>query len=159
MRAVVQRVSGAEVTVDGRVVGAVGRGVLVLLGVDAADGDDEIRWMADKLSHLRMFPDEDGRMNRSLLDIGGEALVVSQFTLLADVGRGRRPSFAHAARPEYAEPVYERFCVALAGTGVRSVAQGVFGAKMAVALVNDGPVTFVVDTAPAARFSTSDPTP
>ena len=156
MRAVVQRVSSAEVSVDGRTVGAIRRGLMVLLGVDAADGDDEVRWMADKLAHLRMFPDEDGRMNRSLLDVGGEALVVSQFTLLADVSRGRRPSFAHAARPDYAEPMYERFCAALAGAGVRSVAQGVFGARMAVSLVNDGPVTFVVDTAPAARFSTGD---
>ncbi len=159
MRAVVQRVSSAEVSVDGRTVGAIRRGFMVLLGVDAADGDDEIRWMAEKVAHLRVFPDEDGRMNRSLLDVGGEALVVSQFTLLADVSRGRRPSFAHAARPEYAEPMYERFCAALAGAGVRSVAQGVFGARMAVSLVNDGPVTFVLDTAPAARFATSDTTP
>jgi D-tyrosyl-tRNA(Tyr) deacylase len=157
MRAVVQRVSSAEVAVDGRTVGAIRRGFLVLLGVDAADSEDEVHWMAEKVAHLRVFPDEDGRMNRSLLDVGGEALVVSQFTLLADVSRGRRPSFAHAARPEYAEPMYERFCAALAGVGVRSVAQGVFGARMAVSLVNDGPVTFVVDTAPAARFSTGDP--
>jgi D-tyrosyl-tRNA(Tyr) deacylase len=146
MRAVVQRASSASVAADGRIVGSIGQGLVVLLGVAATDGDREVRWLADKLAHLRVFADDEGRMNRSVVEVGGEALVVSQFTLFGDVSRGRRPSFVAAARPEHAEPLYERFCDALAAAGVRSVARGVFRTHMDVTLVNDGPVTLVVDS-------------
>ena len=159
MRALLQRVSRAAVRVGEETVASIGPGLLILVGVGHADDEVVAAALARRATELRIFADDEGRTNRSILDTGGSALVVSQFTLLADVSRGRRPSFAHAARPEYAEPMYERFCAALAGAGVRSVAQGVFGARMAVSLVNDGPVTFVVDTAPAVRFSTSDTTP
>ena len=140
MRAVVQRVSWARVTPGG----AIGGGLCVLLGI--AEGDDEaaaVR-LARKTAELRIFPDADGRFDRSLLDTGGAALVVSQFTLIADTRKGNRPSFAGAARPEAAEPLYERFCTALRNLGVQ-VETGVFGAHMDVELVNDGPVTIVLD--------------
>src|SRR5678809_739601 len=110
MRAVVQRASSASVAVGGRTVGAIGQGLVVLLGIAPEDGEPEVRWLADKLAQLRVFADDDGKMNRSVVEVGGEALVVSQFTLFGDVSRGRRPSFVGAARPELAEPVYERFC-------------------------------------------------
>lgn len=145
MRAVVQRVSSASVTVDGRVAGAIEAGVLVLLGVGQGDGESECAWLANKIASLRIFGDGDGRMNRSLLDEGHAALVVSQFTLYGDVRKGRRPSFVHAAPPELAEPLYERFCERLAAAGV-PVERGVFQAMMDVALVNDGPVTLIIDT-------------
>ena len=147
MRAVVQRVSRASVSVDGAIVGATGPGLLVLLGVALRDGDAEVAWMAEKVATLRIFADHDGKMNRSVLDVGGGALVVSQFTLYGDVRKGRRPSFVQAAPPGTAEPLYGRFCAALAGLGV-AVARGVFGADMAVHLVNDGPVTLVIDSPP-----------
>jgi D-tyrosyl-tRNA(Tyr) deacylase len=143
VRAVVQRVSSAGVTVDETAVAAVGVGVLVLLGVAAGDTADEADRLAGKIARLRIFPDGDGRFDRSLLDIGGEALVVSQFTLLADTAKGNRPGFAGAASPEEAEPLYECFCDALRAAGVR-VQTGVFGALMRVELVNDGPVTIVL---------------
>jgi D-aminoacyl-tRNA deacylase len=142
LRAVVQRVSEARVRVDGAVVGEIGRGLCVLLGV--ARGDADVEKLAGKIARLRVFPDDDGRFDRSLLDVGGAALVVSQFTLLADTAKGNRPSFSDAAPPDEAEPVYARFCEALAALGVE-VARGVFGAAMAVELVNDGPVTIVLD--------------
>lgn len=132
-------------TVDGTVTGRVGRGLLVLLGVAPEDGETQARWLARKVASLRIFPDHDGRMNRSLLDDGLGALVVSQFTLYGDCRKGRRPSFVHAAPPEHAEPLYERFCALLAEEGV-PVERGVFQATMQVALVNDGPVTLIVDT-------------
>jgi D-tyrosyl-tRNA(Tyr) deacylase len=135
-------VSEARVRVDGAVVGEIGRGLCVLLGV--ACGDAQVDRLAEKVARLRVFPDDAGRFDRSLLDVGGSALVVSQFTLLADTGKGNRPSFTGAAQPEEAEPVYERFCSALEAAGV-VVARGVFGARMAVELVNDGPVTIVLD--------------
>jgi D-aminoacyl-tRNA deacylase len=146
VRAVLQRVSQASVTVDGRVTGAVDRGLLVLLGVGPDDGPEQVGWMARKVAGLRIHQDEAGRMNRSLLDIDGGALVVSQFTLYGDARKGRRPSFTGAAPPELAEPLYERFCEALAAEGVAPVARGVFGAHMDVALVNDGPVTLVLES-------------
>lgn len=145
MKAVVQRVSRASVTVDGEVVGEIGRGLLVLLGVAPADGDAEVRWMADKIAGLRIFPDDEGKMNRSVVDVGGGVLVVSQFTLFGDVKKGKRPSFIGAAPPEHAEPTYGRVCDALAAQGV-PVARGRFRAAMDVALVNDGPVTLLLDT-------------
>lgn len=146
MRAVVQRVSEASVTVDGAVVGAVGRGFLVLLGVGPGDGPAQVAWLAAKVATLRVFPDADGKMNLSLLDLGLGALVVSQFTLYGDCSKGRRPSFVGAAPPALAEPLYDAFCEALSAEGVAHVGRGVFGADMAVALVNDGPVTLVIDT-------------
>jgi D-tyrosyl-tRNA(Tyr) deacylase len=140
LRAVVQRVSRAQVTPGG----AIGPGLCVLLGVAEADGAVEADRLAGKVARLRIFENEEGKFDRSLLDVGGEALVVSQFTLIADTTKGNRPSFAGAARPEQAEPLYERFCAALEAAGVR-VARGVFGAHMALELVNDGPVTIVLD--------------
>jgi D-aminoacyl-tRNA deacylase len=144
VRAVVQRVTQASVTVGGEVVSQIGPGALVLLGVAAGDTPVVSERLAGKVARLRIFENEDGRFDRSLVDVGGEALVVSQFTLLADTGKGNRPSFTAAAAPEVADPLYERFCAALEGEGVR-VARGVFGARMQVSLVNDGPVTIVLD--------------
>ncbi len=142
MRAVCQRVTEARVRVDGAVVGEIGHGLCVLLGI--ARGDSEVERLAEKVARLRVFPDDAGRFDRSLLDIGGAALVVSQFTLIADTAKGNRPSFVEAAPPDEAEPLYERFCTALEQLRV-PVAHGVFGASMAVELVNDGPVTIVLD--------------
>jgi D-aminoacyl-tRNA deacylase len=144
VRAVVQRVSEASVTVAGETVGAIGIGLVVLLGVARGDDGDAVARLAGKVARLRVFENEDGRFDRSLLDVGGEALVVSQFTLIADTAKGNRPSFSHAAPPEEAEPLVERFCEALRAEGV-AVQSGVFGARMRVALVNDGPVTIVLD--------------
>jgi D-aminoacyl-tRNA deacylase len=146
MRAVVQRVSSASVRVDGELVGACGRGLLVLVGVGHDDTPETAERLAGKVARLRIFENEDGRFDSSLLDIGGEALVVSQFTLLAGSTRqkGTRPDFSKAARPEVAEPIYQRFCDALRAEGV-PVQTGVFGARMQVSLVNDGPVTIVLD--------------
>src|SRR5207253_4976071 len=141
MRAVVQRVSRARVTPGGEI----GRGVCVLLGVARADGEEDAARLAGKVARLRIFPDEDGRFDRSVLDVAGAALVVSQFTLIADTAKGNRPSFAEAGSPEEAEPLYKRFCAELRGLGV-PVETGVFGARMEVELVNDGPVTVVLDT-------------
>ena len=146
MRAVVQRVSRASVTVAGEVVGRIDQGLLILLGVTHDDGPEQVRWLADKCVNLRIFVDEDGKMNRSLLDVGGGALVVSQFTLYGDSRKGRRPSFVAAARPEQATPLYEDFVAAVTELGVSLVQTGIFGADMAVELLNDGPVTLVVDS-------------
>ena len=145
MRAVVQRVSEASVSVGGERVGACGRGLLVLLGV--AEGDDEgaAQRLAGKVARLRVFENEEGRFDRSVVDVDGEALVVSQFTLIADTTKGNRPSFTHAAPPEVAQPLVERFCAALRATGVL-VETGVFGARMSVSVVNDGPVTIMLDS-------------
>lgn len=144
MRAVVQRVGAAEVQVDDRTVGSVRRGLLVLLAVAPEDTAAQASWMARKLAALRIFPDDGGHMNRSVQDIGGEALVVSQFTLYGDCRKGNRPSFVGAARPEIAEPLYERVCQLLEAEGV-PVARGVFGAMMDVRLVNEGPVTLILE--------------
>jgi D-tyrosyl-tRNA(Tyr) deacylase len=144
MRAVVQRVSSASVRVEGETVGACGRGLLVLVGVRHEDTSETAARLAAKIARLRIFENEEGRFDRSILDIGGEALVVSQFTLLADTSKGNRPSFTAAARPEQAEPLYEAFSGALRALGVE-VATGVFGARMQLELVNDGPVTIVLD--------------
>ena len=146
MRAVLQRVSQASVTVGDEVVGAIGRGLLILLGIGVGDSEAEARLLAEKTANLRIFADEEGRFNRSLLDIGGEALVVSQFTLYADTRRGRRPSFSDAAPPEIAAPLVDIFADELRRLGV-AVSTGRFGAMMQVALVNDGPVTILLDSA------------
>src|SRR5262249_10584272 len=140
VRAVVQRVSRARVSPGG----SIGPGLCVLLGVARGDGEEDAARLAGKVARLRIFPDEDGKVDRSVLDVGGAVLVVSQFTLIADTAKGNRPSFAEAAPPELAEPVYERFCAELRALGV-PVETGVFGAKMEVELVNDGPVTIVLD--------------
>lgn len=145
MRAVVQRVAEAAVRVDGQVVGRCGNGLLVLLAVTHDDTEAQARWMARKLAGLRIFEDEAGQMNLSILDVGGSALVISQFTLYGNCRKGRRPSFVHSARPEHAEPLYERFCDLLAEEGL-PVERGIFAADMKVSLLNDGPVTILVDT-------------
>ncbi len=146
MRACVQRVSEGRVSVDGAVTGRIGRGLVVLLGVAAQDGGAEVDWLAEKIVNLRIFEDEDGKMNRSLAEVGGAMLVVSQFTLFGDCRKGRRPSFTEAAPPELAERLYEEFVARVRALGVE-VATGVFRAHMDVSLVNDGPVTLWIDTA------------
>jgi len=146
MRAVVQRVTESAVSVDGKEVGRIAGGLLVLLGIKIGDGESEARWLAAKIANLRIFADDEGRFNRSILDVGGAALVVSQFTLYGDAQRGRRPSFSDAAAPEVAEPLIARFCALLRAEGVSEVATGCFRAHMLVSLVNDGPVTILLDT-------------
>jgi D-tyrosyl-tRNA(Tyr) deacylase len=144
MRIVLQRVSRARVTVEGRVTGEIGRGLLLLAGFTDGDSEDALAWMADKVVGLRIFPDDEGKMNRSVQEVGGGLLVVSQFTLYGDTRKGRRPSFVDAARPEIAIPLYERFVALLRATGI-PVGTGEFGAMMDVELVNDGPVTLILD--------------
>jgi D-tyrosyl-tRNA(Tyr) deacylase len=144
MRAVCQRVSRAQVTVEGTTTGEIQRGLVVLLGVARGDTESDADRLAGKVARLRVFEDDDGKFANSLLDVAGAALVVSQFTLLADTSRGNRPSFTDAAPAEEAVPLYERFCAELAAAGI-SVQRGVFGARMEVELVNDGPVTVVLE--------------
>jgi D-tyrosyl-tRNA(Tyr) deacylase len=144
MRAVVQRVSRASVTIAERISGQIDKGVLVLVGFTHEDQDAAVDWVAEKITHLLIFPDDEGKMNRSVQDVGGGILVVSQFTLYGDVQRGRRPSFIDAARPEIAISLYERFIATLKGYG-NDVATGEFGAMMDVELVNDGPVTLLIE--------------
>lgn len=146
MRALIQRVSSAEVSVHGDTIGEIGLGLVVLLGVGPDDNEAVTDFLAGRVTELRIFRDDEGRTNRSLLDVTGAALVVSQFTLFADTRRGRRPGFSGAAAPDLAERLYERFAAALRALGV-PVATGRFGAEMAVSLVNDGPFTIWLDTA------------
>lgn len=147
MKALLQRVLSARVEVNGETIASAGRGLLIFLGVTEGDGERECDILCDKAAALRIFEDEEGRMNRSLCDENGEALIVSQFTLAADCKKGRRPSFISAARPEQAVPLYERFIRRMRETeGVRAVAAGRFGADMQVTLCNDGPVTIWLDT-------------
>lgn len=146
MRAVVQRVARAEVRVAGLPVGQIGRGLLVLLGVHRADGTADADWLCEKILALRIFENEAGKFDRSLLEVGGAVLVVSQFTLLADVMKGRRPSFSEAASPEHARELYEHFVARVRAAGV-ACETGQFAARMEVELVNDGPVTIVLDSA------------
>jgi D-tyrosyl-tRNA(Tyr) deacylase len=145
MRAVLQRVSHASVTIEGKIVGQIERGFLILLGIGQSDGEAHVRQMVDKIVNLRVFEDDEGKMNRSLLDINGSALVVSQFTLYADVRKGRRPSFINAAPPSLAEPLVDLFKAALVAYDVH-VESGVFGAHMDIALLNYGPVTIWLDS-------------
>ncbi|MEX2554109.1 MAG: D-aminoacyl-tRNA deacylase [Actinomycetota bacterium] len=145
MRAVVQRCSRASVRVDGAVVGEIGRGLVVLVGIGLRDTEADATWLTEKLRGLRIFPDDEQNMNRSLEDVGGAVLVVSQFTLHGDARKGRRPSFIDAARPEQAEPLVRAVAGALRAAGV-TVAEGRFGAMMDVELVNDGPVTILLDS-------------
>jgi D-tyrosyl-tRNA(Tyr) deacylase len=144
VRIVLQRVTRSAVSVDGAVVASIGEGLLLLVGVESTDREEDIDAAVDKVANLRVFADAEGRMNRSLLDVGGSALVVSQFTLLGDISKGRRPSFTGAAPPEMAEPMVSRLVEALGQTGV-DTKTGVFGARMEVDLVNDGPVTLVLE--------------
>jgi len=146
MRAVVQRVLEASVTVDGRKLAKIGRGLLILLGVEERDDASDIAWLAPKLAKLRIFADADGKMNRSVAEAGGNVLVVSQFTLHASTIKGNRPSFIRAAVPAHSQPLYDGFCAAMEAQLGKSIASGSFGADMQVALVNDGPVTILVDT-------------
>ena len=150
MKAVIQRVSEASVEVDGAVVGAIGKGFLVLLGVEKGDGEADAAYLARKVAALRIFSDDAGKMNLALGDVGGQALVVSQFTLAADTSRGNRPAFDAAAPPEEGQRLYGAFVSGLATAGIK-VATGVFGAHMKVRLVNDGPVTIIIDTRPKSE--------
>jgi D-tyrosyl-tRNA(Tyr) deacylase len=146
MRAVVQRVSEASVMIDEKITAKIGSGLLVLLGVEEIDGADDVDWLCGKIARMRIFPDIDGKMNLSVLERGGEVLVVSQFTLHASTKKGNRPSFIRAAAPAHSEPLYEAFCAAMEQQTRNNVPRGVFGADMKIALVNDGPVTITIDS-------------
>ncbi len=146
MKAVIQRVSHCSVTVDNNITGEIGQGFLILLGIEKGDDQKEADKLSNKISVLRVFTDENDKMNLSLHDIDGEVLVVSNFTLCADCRKGRRPSFDAAARPETADPLYEYFCSKMSENGIRKVEKGIFGADMKVSLLNDGPVTLIIDS-------------
>jgi D-tyrosyl-tRNA(Tyr) deacylase len=150
MRAVIQRVSRARVVVDGRELSVMGRGLLVLLGAGKDDGMEEVQWMAEKITTLRVFPDQQGKMNLSLRDIKGEMIAVSQFTLYGDCRRGRRPSFSEALEPQAALELYRKFIQRVRELGI-TCGEGIFGADMQVELVNDGPVTFLLDSGISRR--------
>ncbi len=146
MRSVIQRVSTAQVRVDEKITGKIGLGLLVLVGIDDEDGAEDIEWLSGKIVNLRIFDDEQGVMNRSVADVSGDLLVVSQFTLHASTRKGNRPSYIHAAKPETAIPLYEKFLRQLEKDLGRPVSAGIFGAMMKVSLLNDGPVTIIIDT-------------
>lgn len=146
MKAVIQRVSDAKVTVDGEITGKIGKGFLVLLGVTEEDTEKEMKLLAKKVAEIRIFTDENDKMNLSLDKVDGEVLVVSQFTLCADLSHGRRPSFIKSAKPDIAKELYEKFCEELKTLGVKKVETGIFGADMKVELLNDGPVTIIMNT-------------
>lgn len=146
MRAVIQRVREASVTVEGSRISAIGPGLLILLGIEEADTAEDRDWLAAKITNMRIHEDSEGLMNRSLLDTGGDALVVSQFTLHASTKKGNRPSFIRAAKPDHSEPLYEQFCTSLESLLGKPVGRGQFGAMMDVALLNDGPVTIIIDS-------------
>jgi D-tyrosyl-tRNA(Tyr) deacylase len=145
MRVIVQRVSRAQVSVDGQVIGAIQRGLLVFVGIRREDTEKDLQWLADKIIHLRIFEDTEGKMNKSLADIEGEMLIISQFTLYGDCRKGRRPGFSDAAPPLHAEPLYQQFITEIKTKGIQ-VATGTFQADMQVELVNDGPVTLLLDS-------------
>lgn len=146
MRAVIQRVSAASCTVDGEVTGKIDTGFLVLLGIEDADTADDLQWLAQKICGLRVFGDENGLMNKALADVGGNILLISQFTLFAQTKKGNRPSFIRAARPDKAIPMYEQMIATLSAITGKKTATGIFGADMKISLVNDGPVTIIMDT-------------
>lgn len=146
MRAVIQRVSQASVSIDGNVNGAIGQGLLVLLGVEDADTSDDVKWLGHKISQMRIFGDEEGKMNKSVQDINGEVLLISQFTLHASTKKGNRPSFIQAAKPEKAIPMYEAMVKELGLLISKPIQTGIFGADMKVELLNDGPVTIIIDS-------------
>lgn len=146
MRALIQRVAQSSVTVDGKKVSDIGHGLLVLLGIEDADTDDDIQWLSKKIVQLRIFDDSEGVMNLDITNLDGEIIVVSQFTLHAKTKKGNRPSYIHASKPDFAIPMYEKFCTQLSTDLGKPVQSGVFGANMQVALVNNGPVTIWIDT-------------
>ncbi|MCK0161792.1 D-aminoacyl-tRNA deacylase [Allomuricauda sp. F6463D] len=146
MKTVIQRVSKASVTVDGKVISSIGNGLLVLLGIEEADGKEDIEWLAQKTANLRIFNDEHGIMNRSVMEVNGDIIVVSQFTLHAQTKKGNRPSYIKAAKPDVATPIYDEFVKVLEQKTRKKVGTGVFGADMKVELLNDGPVTITMDT-------------
>jgi len=146
MRAVLQRVTQASCTVDGKITGEIGTGFLVLLGIEDADTMEDLQWLAQKIASMRVFGDENGLMNKALADIGGDILLISQFTLFASTKKGNRPGFTRAARPEKAIPMYEQMIRMLEGITGKKVGTGIFGANMKISLLNDGPVTIIMDT-------------
>lgn len=146
MRAVLQRVTQASCTVDGNVTGQIGLGFLVLVGIEDADTDEDLQWLAQKIVGMRVFGDESGLMNKALADVGGDILLISQFTLFAQTKKGNRPSFIRAARPDKAIPMYEKMITVLEALMGKKIATGIFGADMKISLLNDGPVTIVMDT-------------
>lgn len=146
MRTVIQRVKEASVKVEGKITGQIGNGLLVLVGIEDADTREDIDWLAKKIAGLRIFDDEKGVMNRSVMEIDGNILVVSQFTLMASTKKGNRPSYIRASKGDYAQPMYEKFCMALEHETGKRTEKGVFGADMKVSLLNDGPVTIIMDT-------------
>lgn len=146
MRVVIQRVSRASVTVDGKVTGQIATGLLVLLGIEDADTDEDIRWLSGKIVNLRIFNDENGVMNQSVMEVGGDILLVSQFTLHASTKKGNRPSYIRASKPDFAVPMYEKMVKQLTADLGKEIQTGIFGADMKVELLNDGPVTIVIDT-------------
>lgn len=146
MRVVIQRVLSASVAVDGQTVSSIGRGMMILVGIEVGDTPDDIRWVAEKTVKLRIFDDDQGVMNRSVMDVGGQILAVSQFTLMASTRKGNRPSYIRAARPEEGSALYDMYCAVLRHLTGDAVGHGIFGADMKVALVNDGPVTIIIDS-------------
>ena len=146
MRAVIQRVAEACVKVDGRVTGSIGKGLLILVGIEDSDTEKDIEWLTKKIVGLRIFDDENGVMNLSVMDIGGRILAVSQFTLMASTKKGNRPSYIRASKGDFAQPMYEKFCQALEQESGKKTEKGIFGADMKVSLLNDGPVTIIMDT-------------
>lgn len=146
MRAVIQRVKEASVKVDGNITGQIGKGLLVLVGIEDADTEEDIEWLTKKIAGLRIFDDENGVMNRSVMDMDGQILAVSQFTLMASTRKGNRPSYIRASKGDFAEPMYEKFCLALEKETGKKTEKGIFGADMKVSLLNDGPVTIIMDT-------------
>ena len=146
MRIVIQRVSHASVTIEGHCKSAIGKGMLILVGIEEADGQEDIDWLCKKIVNLRIFDDENGVMNRSILETAGEGLVVSQFTLMARTKKGNRPSYIDAAKPEISVPLYEKFVQSLQKELQKEIKTGVFGADMQVGLINDGPVTIIIDS-------------
>jgi len=146
MRAVIQRVTQASCTVDGNITGQIGLGFLVLVGIEDADTDEDLQWLAQKIVGMRVFGDENGLMNKALADVGGDILLISQFTLFAQTKKGNRPSFIRAARPDKAIPMYEKMISTLETLTGKKIAAGIFGADMKISLLNDGPVTIVMDT-------------
>ena len=146
MRTLIQRVQHASVTIDGQVKSEIGKGLLVLVGIEDRDTQEDIEWLCKKIANLRIFDDENGVMNRSVIDTGGEVMVVSQFTLHASTKKGNRPSYIHASKPDFAIPMYESFCAEMGLQIGKNVATGVFGADMKIELLNDGPVTILIDS-------------
>ena len=146
MRIVIQRVTEANVKVEGKICGKIGHGLLILVGIEESDGNDDIEWLCKKIVNMRIFDDENGIMNKSIIDIDGNILAISQFTLMAQTKKGNRPSYIRAAKPEISKPLYNEFCKKLSLELGKTVERGIFGADMKVSLLNDGPVTILMDT-------------